>query len=107
MTAERRPSHVAGADDDLAFDLVIPAEPRRRVFESRHKVPEAARMLYRKNASPAFSIERNAAYWDMLRYKRTQFNRLQWDLGRESLHLCEDGSYYCERCKKIRGRGYL
>jgi len=79
---------------DLVFDLVIPAEPRKKIIEARHKVPEAVRSLYQKACSSDFHIERSAAYWDMLRYKKTQFNRLQWDLGRESLHLCEDGSGY-------------
>jgi GNAT superfamily N-acetyltransferase len=79
---------------DLVFDLVIPAEPRKKIIEARHKVPEAVRSLYQKCCSPDFHIERSAAYWDMLRYKKTYFNRLQWDLGRESLLLCEDSSAY-------------
>jgi len=79
---------------DLLFDLVIPAEPKRKVTVVRHKVPERVRSLYRKNRSPLFSIERDADYWDMLRYKKTLFNRFQWDLGKESLYVCEDGSAY-------------
>lgn len=79
---------------DLAFDLVIPAEPRKKIIEARHKVPEAIRALYQKSCSPDFHVERSADYWDLLRFKKTILNRLQWDLGRESLHMCEDGSAY-------------
>ena len=79
---------------DLVFDLVIPAEPRRKIVEARHKVPEAVRALYPKSGSPDFQVERSAEYWDMLRFKKTQFNRLQWNRGQESLHLSEDGSAY-------------
>jgi len=39
---------------DLLFDLVIPAEPKRKVTVVRHKVPERVRSLYRKNRSPLF-----------------------------------------------------
>jgi N-acetylglutamate synthase-like GNAT family acetyltransferase len=79
---------------DLSFNLLIPAEPVRKVSVARHKVPERVKVLYKKSRSPLFSIERGADYWDMLRYKKTLFNRLQWDLGKESLYLCEDGSAY-------------
>lgn len=79
---------------DLVFDLVIPAEPRRRVAEVRHKVPEAVRALYQNTSAFDFFIERSAAYWDLLRNKKTLFNRMQWDFGRESLLLSEDAEAY-------------
>jgi len=79
---------------DLFFDLVIPVEPAKKVAEARHKIPEVVRSLYHDSCAADFFIERDAPYWDMLRLKKTLFNRLQWDLGRESLHLREDGAAY-------------